>query len=429
MSRYLVLVALTFSATACDGDGGSGGESDAETDVTSDGGDTGVDVPDTSTDVDVGDTGSSDAGVDDTRPYLMGFTTWPYDITVEAVEDTYARILEHADLVTHHLMGGVPWQEALEGGGTYPNLEGHICGRLRLTFPDHDVDPDGDGVCTRPDIDGAPYIYVAADSTDSLRTDLAEYWGASENEPRTGDWADRRFGDQEVVDAYITYALDVIDRFDPDYFTYATEISELVINDPDHFDEFVGFAEQVYDALKAEHPDLPLMVSVAVKLPGSEDAEAIAAAMADLMPYVDVLGVSAYPYAFFDHADRGDPANLPADWMSQILEIANGRPIAVTETGWIAEDLTIASFGYSEESSPENQAEFVRMLFAEAEALDALFVNWFTIADFDALWEAINRDPLASIWRDTGLLDEELEPRPAMELWLEQLARPWSGAP
>ena len=61
-------------------------------------------------------------------------------------------------------------------------------------------------------------------------------------------------------------------------------------------------------------------------------------------------------------------------------------------------------------------------LFAEAEVLDAEFVVWWALVDFDALWNAaLGQDPLARIWRDTGLFDESLNPRPALDIWQQQL--------
>ena len=115
----------------------------------------------------------------------------------------------------------------------------------------------------------------------------------------------------------------MIDRFQPAYFNYAPEISEPVLNEPARFDRFKQFASQVYQTLKTAHPDLPLMVSIALKSPGSQASQAIAEAFTAISEYVDIVGISVYPYAFFDdYQQRGDPANLPTDWLSQITTIA-----------------------------------------------------------------------------------------------------------
>ena len=53
------------------------------------------------------------------------------------------------------------------------------------------------------------------------------------------------------------------------------------------------------------------------------------------------------------------------------------------------------------------------------------FVTWFTVADFDALWSgALAMDPLAQLWRDTGLYDGVQVARPGLEVWQRWLAHP-----
>ena len=169
------------------------------------------------------------------------------------------------------------------------------------------------------------------------------------------------------------------------------------------------------------------MISVALKSPGSARAQTIEAGIGPLIDLVDVVGVSVYPYVFFDHANKGDPANLPGNWFSQIQNIANGKPVAVAETAWIAERLEVPTFGVDVMANAQNQADYMTELFAEAEALDAEFIVWWALVDFDALWNGVlGQDPVARIWRDTGLFDESLKQRPALDAWQQQfsLAKP-----
>ena len=49
------------------------------------------------------------------RSFAMGFTTWPYAATEEAVEDVYAKVHNHGDLIAFHFDEGVPWPEAYAG--------------------------------------------------------------------------------------------------------------------------------------------------------------------------------------------------------------------------------------------------------------------------------------------------------------------------
>lgn len=341
----------------------------------------------------------------ETRSFYLGFTPWPYDATQMAVDDTNQRIQDNGDIVAHHLTTGVPWEEAFTGQAYHPNVEAELTGRVQMLQP-------------------GKQVYLAIDSLNGLRDSMARNWGENFSEPRPAPWDMRTFADTEVATAYVNFALDLIDRFDPLYFNYGTEISELMLNDPAAFDDYVLFAERVYDGIKAVHPDLPLMVSIAAKSPGTAEMATIASEFARIRSYVDIVGVSIYPYAFFEHADRGDPASLPADWLSQISSLADGRPLAVTETGWIAEDMVIPEFGADVASNAAFQDAYVARVLSEADQLGMPFVIWFAHVDFDAFWNgALMQDPLALIWRDTGLVDENLVPRPALGEWQAWLSR------
>ncbi|MDJ0904842.1 MAG: hypothetical protein QNI96_02380 [Woeseiaceae bacterium] len=339
-----------------------------------------------------------------TRAFDMGFTTWPYDATVAAVNFVYTEISARGDFVAHHLDGGIPWQEALDGSAYNAAVEAEIQGRLDNTPANQ-------------------RLYLAISPFSGGRDGLAANWGAGTNEPLQAPWDSRDFDSPEVITAYTNFARDMITRFQPTYFNLGIEASELLVNDLDRFNRYVTFATQVAAALRADFPNLRLMVSVALKSPGSARAQTIEANIGPLIDLVDVVGISVYPYVFFDHADKGDPANLPADWFSQIQNVAGGKPIAVAETAWIAERLEVPAFGVDVMASAQNQADYMTELFNEAEALDAEFIVWWALVDFDALWDGVlAQDPVARIWRDTGLFDEALNTRPALDTWQQQLA-------
>lgn len=349
--------------------------------------------------------GSSDdsnlSSASETRSFYMGFTTWPYDSTIAATTSTYTLIQDYGDIVSHHLMSGIPWDESYAGAEFPTNIEQDISSRINQTEP-------------------GKKVYLSIDSLNPARDDLADNWGTSDNEPRQAPWDTRDFSDIEVADAYSNFALEMIDRFNPAYFNYAPEVSELILNDLNEFNRFVTFSENVYTNIKTAHPDLPLMVSVALKSPGSTDALAIEAKFSKISEFVDIVGISAYPYAFYEHSDKGNPENMPSDWISQISSIADNKPIAITETGWIAEDLTISNYGYAEQSDVNKQKNYVSEMLTSANDLSMEFVIWFSIVDYDALWNgALAQDDLSKLWKDTGLYDENLNPRPAFDVWNE----------
>ena len=348
-----------------------------------------------------------------TRPFYMGFTPWPYDATTDAVNTTYAKIQQHGDIIDHQLMQGIPWDAAYNQTPYPTNVEGDIQSRVAQT-------QDGKAV------------FLAIDSLNALRTGLAEDWTDNGEQARTAPWDSRDFDSPEVITAYTNFALDMIARFNPVYFNYATEASELILlkdqnQQPDltAFNRFKVFAEAVYTNIKQVYPDLKLTVSIAMKTPGSDEMALIQQQIAAILPYVDVIGVSVYPYVFYNHAGRDDPANLPDNWLSQIQQIAPDKPIVITETGWIAEPLQIATYGIDINGSEDAQRRYVEALLAESERLDVEFIIWWSLIDFQALWEGVlGSDELAAIWRDIGLYDEQVQARAALSVWDAMYQRP-----
>ena len=318
----------------------------------------------------------------------------------------YSEVALRGDFIAHHLDAGIPWEEALNGTPYSAELEAEISARLANTPADK-------------------RSYLALSPLNGMRDGLAEYWGTAPNQPLPSPWDVRALDDPDVIAAYTSFAADLIQRFSPDYFNLGIEVSELALNDIGAFDDLVTFTATVSSSLKARFPNLQLMASVALKSPNSAAANTIRAELPRLLQHIDVVGVSAYPYVFFDHSDRGDPANLPAGWLSQVTELAAGKPIAIAETGWVAETLTIPAFGVDVASDAAKQDAYLNTLFAAANALDARFIVWFSLVDYDALWNGVlQQDPVAHIWRDIGLYDEDLNPRPALDTWMNELATP-----
>lgn len=359
------------------------------------------------------------------RRFFLSFTVWPYDATVAAIQDTYVKIKQEGDTITHHLQGGIPWQDALDGELAYhPSIESDLCGRLQLTYPQSNITPDASGRCFAPSLATRRPIYLALDSLDQTRQQQAGYWDANESEPlaQHAPWDTYEFDDVRVSDAYASFALAMIDRFKPALLNIGTESSELLLHDEQRYNKYVIFIERVAQKLKAQHPQLPLLISVALKSPDSAEALKMKALLPSLIQHIDVVGVSVYPYAFFDPR-VSDPAQLPARWLSQVNDYTAGRPIAITETGWIAQTLNVPTYGLNVAADEQTQRAFVQQLFDECQQLQCVLINWFTVADYDRLWQFIGQDPVSHLWRDTGLYDDALIARPALLLWRQWLAR------
>jgi len=104
-------------------------------------------------------------------------------------------------------------------------------------------------------------------------------------------------------------------------------------------------------------------------------------------------------------------------WWRQ-LKCANSRTDQKLQP-WLH---SLAIFSVDVAADAANQDAYVTVLFEQSELLNAEFIIWFSLLDFDALWYGIlNQDPVARIWRDTGLYDQNLIARPALGNWQRQL--------
>ena len=107
--------------------------------------------------------------------------------------------------------------------------------------------------------------------------------------------------------------------------------------------------------------------------------------------------------------------------VNMLAVLSADRLFAVSETGFIAEKLLLKIPG-----DERNQAEYVRFFLEQCGRLNARFVVWFFVRDYDDFWIRVRQsggDELFMVWKDTGLLDERGNEREAMKVW-ERFAMP-----
>jgi len=343
-----------------------------------------------------------------TRPFHMGFTTWPFDFTDQAQAETDADAVVNGDLVLFHLDNGVPWPEAAAGTALHPHVEATL-ERMQTVSTQFDR------------------VYVSTTAQAQDRATLAKYWAADEHLPLPEPWASRDFDDPAVIDTYLAWCARLIERFDPDYFAYGIEVNGALTLDDPRYPAYRAHAAEVHASLKAEYPDLPIFLTLQT---GSFEAtwDEQQLVNRELVEFSDYVGISTYPYLAPGRLvpDEADPDTIPEDWFSELRNLAPDKPFAITETGYIAEDLESSFVGMRGREAW--QARYVDRLLSELHALDAEFVVWFVIRDFDAGWQRLvdlgAENEAFLIWRDTGLLRPNGTARPGMRVW-----RRWLGVP
>jgi len=349
--------------------------------------------------------GGSGSNAKPTRSFKMGFTPWPYAATLAAVDDIYSFIDGSADMIAHHMDSGVPWNEAV----TPNNFD---------NYGQNVKDEINDRVA-RTALLSNNTVYLAVSPFSSLRDDIAGYWNTAPNQARLPPWDSLDIGNDFVISAYANYVNELIKKFNPTHVNYAIEINEYYHNHPSvaDRDKLDYFVVNVYSFLKSLYPDIKFMTSFVLTSPGSAKMLESAELFQRIKDYNDVVGISIYPYAFFSHAGKGDPANLPADWLSQITDIAPGKLYFVAETGFVGESLSITSIGLNVVADEDKQDLYVSKLFSEANRLNMQGIVWFTAYDFDDLWASDLNDDFSLIWRDTGLKDGNQVARKSLTTW------------
>lgn len=348
--------------------------------------------------------GIAAAQSDDERSFYMGFTPFPHDVTDDALAYIIERTQSDGDLIAHHLDEGIPWVEALNGEDFSGVLTGELDYR-RFINQDHQV-------------------YVSITPIDITRSTLAPYHGPQGVTDLPHPWDTYAFNHPDVVAAYLAYAQRVIEYLNPDYLAIGIEANGLLTNTPDAWPDYLELHQVVYEQLKVDHPDLPIMVSLIAPalLEGyteEHDYSAQMKALEDIMPYSDYFALSLYPYMSVYTTEQ-----LPDDLFEQLRELSD-KPMAIAETGYPADSfsITLPDGVYTFESNPHKQAEYMALLLNSAQAYDMQFVVNFVLRDYDAVWEALGRDETLAIWRDTGIYDEDGNLRPAGEIWMAWLSR------
>ena len=335
------------------------------------------------------------------RPFHMGFTRWPPEATLEGIARMDTFLATHGDMTALHFDGGIPWPEALTDS---PFRDGLM----------------NNWKSARDAIPTNHTLLVSITPLDMTRSKLALYWGDSDNQPLPKQWDAYPLDHPDVQTAYLNYAHQVIDYFQPDYLAIGIEVNVAQINAPETWSAYKKLHKFIYENLKADYPDMPIFATFTVShmsgLDGGDKAIQ-KAEIESLLPYLDLLGLSSYPYGWMYESGKADP--IPEDFFAAAL--AFGKPLAVTESG--APSYSFSAFGKDYEFTEEYQARWVDFLLRQAGEHQFKFVVGFTGIDYDKLLEVFPKDvrELGMIWVYTGLERSDGCAKQALAVWDEYL--------
>jgi hypothetical protein len=334
------------------------------------------------------------------RPFRLGFTRWPSELSLRGIQQADEFLARHADLVSIMFIGGIPWQEALDNRPFSQDVQKQLSYRR----------PDG------------YKLFLSISPLDQDRRKLAPYWGEKDNQPLPAEWARRPFNSPEVIDAFTRFVLRSVAALKPDYLAIGIESNVLLSHDRRAWQDYKEFHRAAYDAVKKAHPQLPVFFTTEVNHYLKRAAEARGSPqqeeVAELMKHSDVFALSCYPHMSYD-----TPRPIPDDYLAFARTF--GKPIAVSETGMLSREVTV--FNLRLRGSEADQRQYYDVLLRTAQRDNYLFVVTFATTDFEKLVAQLPEQArdLALVWAYTGLQTSAGRPKPALELWDRALALPF----
>lgn len=228
----------------------------------------------------------------------------------------------------------------------------------------------------------------------------------------------RSITDTVVQRRYREWAVAVAQALQPDYLGLAAETNLIKAAAPDSvYQAMKTMTNAAAPLVRAAVPGQLLYVSVQVEVAWGRPSGSYAGIAQDLtdFPFMDVLGLSSYPFL----GGFAEPESLPLDYYSR-LGTASGRPVLVVEGGWTSD----TSGGFN--SSPDKQA---RYLIRQQQLLDgagavALFQLTFTDLDLSA-YPPLPPGSSLPLFTHLGLVDSALNAKPALTAWDVIFARPF----
>ena len=343
---------------------------------------------------------------DATRSYFLGFTPFPYAVSQEAIDFSYAEITANADFVAHHLEEGIPWDEldADLGIDSFPSeLKDGWAQRKAKSPPGH-------------------LTFVAVTPISLLRNGIA---------PRPSsiggglpDWL-TGFNLQRTKDAYLNYTVEAVDFFNPDYLVIGIEVNELMHNQPDLWADYLELHQATYNSLKTRYPGLSISVSFTGMhlIEGYTDATSTPekfneqlTALSEAIGHSDLYCLSLHTFISALLADTV----IGQTELDRIFSLSN-KPKAICETSYPAQVFSIGALTWNGDVTKQNL--YFDNLFAVADDHAAQFIVNFVIRDYDDLWVDLGSpDDINKMWRDTGFYDEAGLARRVLATWQEKLA-------
>ncbi|MHB8865807.1 MAG: glycosyl hydrolase 53 family protein [Pirellulaceae bacterium] len=349
---------------------------------------------------------AADPPISTTRPFMMGFTRWPADLTLEGFLTAQNFAHEHGDIVSVMFIGGIPWPESLADQAYSQDVQNNMGYRP----------PAG------------KKLFLSISPLNMDRKDIAPYWGTKDNQPLPAPWPSYALNSPEVKKAYLNFVLRAVRAMNPSYLAIGIENNVLLSHSASKWTELMELHRETYAAVKRQFPSLPVCFTTEVlhykKLASDARGSDQETQVAALMKYSDLFAMSVYPHMSYDV-----PRPVPDDFFDFARQF--DKPIAVAESGDTSRDVELKAFKLTLRGSEAGQQQFIELLLRTAARDDYAFVILFATTDFEKLCEKLPQpvDDLARIWAFTGLQTSDRQPKPALDVWDAYLKATYQRSP
>ncbi len=328
------------------------------------------------------------------RPFAMGFTSWPADLTPEGVVTAKQFADAHGDIISVMFIGGIPWPQALEGKPFSKDVQ--------------------DALADRPS--GTKKLFLSISPLDKDRKGMAPYWGEKDNQPLPDPWDKEALNSPRVKKAFLNFVLHSVKTMRPDYLAIGVESNVLLSRDIAKWRQLKELHRETYTGVKKAYPKLPVFFTTEVlhykRLARDAKQSEQEKEVAELMRYSDLFAMSLYPYMSLE-----TPRPVPANFLDFATRFK--KPVAVSESGMTSRDVPLKTYGITLIGSEAEQRNFTELLLKTAAREKYEFVINFAGTDSDRLVARLRppMDDLARIWAFTGMQTSNGRPKPALPVW------------
>lgn len=323
------------------------------------------------------------------RSFKMGFSTWPFASSLGAVDSTYQFIFNNGDIYSEQIDNRIPWDAWINGTPLPTSYTSEINSKVARK-PAHKE------------------LLLSVSLLNTSRNDLIE--NLSGRVP-----AYNKLSDSTIEKAYFKHLSYLIQQFNPTYLIAAMEVNELLLHDTTKWKDYQTLMAKLKPQLKRDFPNLKVSESITLHTLYSETLP-LSASQKELHGYInkmDFASLSFYP--FFKGLHTAQEFQQAFDYVDNYIKV----PVSFSETTHLAEHLIEPSLNIDIPSSEEEQKTFARILLENAQQHKYEFVIWWAHKDYDQLWQTLapSAKPIAKVWRDTGLINENNQARPSLEVW------------